>query len=120
MNGIMTVENELGIIEISSEAVSSIVGQVVLEAYGVVGTASKNFQHGLVELLAPHASHKGVDVHISDGEITVDVYVVMEYGVRISEVANNLMSATKFRVEKSLGMPMKAINVHVQALRFSD
>ena len=116
----MTIETDYGRIEISPLAVASIASQVVLESYGVVGMASKNFKDGLVELLAPSASYRGVDVKIIDSKITVDLYVIMEYGVRISEVAHNIVSAVKFRVEKALGMSVTEVNVHVQGLRVSQ
>ena len=116
----MTIETDYGKIEISPLAVASIASQVVLESYGVVGMASRNFRDGLVELLAPSASYRGVDVRISDGRIAVDLYVIIEYGVRISEVAQNIMSVVRFRVEKALGMPVAKVNVHVQGLRVSQ
>ena len=116
----MTAETQFGRIEISLTAIASIASQSVLESYGVGGMASKNFRDGLVELLAPGASHRGVDVHLVDGQIIIDLYVIIEYGTRISEVAYNIMSAVKFRVEKALGMPVAQVNVHVQGLRVSQ
>jgi uncharacterized alkaline shock family protein YloU len=59
-------------------------------------------------------------VHIAGGQIVIDLYVVIEYGTRISEVAHNIMSAVKFRVEKALGASVAQVNVHVQALRVSQ
>ncbi len=115
----MTIETEYGKIEIAPAAIASIASQVVLESYGVVGIASRNFKDGLVELLAPGASHRGVDVKVEGGKIFIDLYVILEYGIRISEVAQNIMSVVKFRVEKALGMPVTKVNVHVQALRVS-
>lgn len=115
----MTIETQFGRIEISPMAVASIASQVVLESYGVVGMVSKNIKNGLVELLAPGASYRGVDVRTRDGQITIDLYVILEYGVRISEVAHNIMSAIKFRVERTLGMPVAQVNIHIQGLRVS-
>jgi uncharacterized alkaline shock family protein YloU len=115
----MTIETEMGTVEVSPLAVASIASEAVLESYGVVGMASKNLRDGLVYLLARSASHRGVDVHASGGQITVDVYVIIQYGVRISEVARNVMSVVKFRIEKALGMPVVRVNVHVQGLRVS-
>ena len=115
----MTIETQLGRIEISPVAIASIASQAVLESYGVVGMASKNLKDGLVELLAPGASYPGVDVHLVDEQIIIDLYVVVEYGTRISEVAHNIMSAVKFRVEKALGISVAQVNVHVQGLRVS-
>jgi uncharacterized alkaline shock family protein YloU len=116
----MTTETQLGKIEISPTAIASIASQAVLESYGVVGMASKNFKNGLVELLTPRASHRGVDVNLADEQIIIDLYVVIEYGTRISEVAHNIMAAVKFRVEKALGIPVTQVNVHVQGLRVSN
>ena len=116
----MTTETHLGQIEISPTAMASIASQAVLESYGVVGMAARDFKAGLVELLAPGASRRGVNVRLVDGQITIDLYVVIEYGTRISEVAQNIMSAVKFRVEKVLSMPVAEVNVHVQGLRVSQ
>jgi uncharacterized alkaline shock family protein YloU len=116
----MTTETQLGKIEISPVAIASIASQAVLESYGVVGMAAKSFKDGLVELLTPATSHRGVDVRLADGEIIIDLYVIVEYGTRISEVALNIMAGVKFRVEKALGAPVTEVNVHVQGLRVSQ
>ena len=116
----MTTETQFGRIEISPTAISSIASHAVLESYGVVGMASKSFKDGLVEMLAPGASHRGVEVQLVDGQIIIDLYVIVEYGTRISEVAHNIMSAVKFRVEKALGTSLAEVNVHVQGLRVSQ
>jgi uncharacterized alkaline shock family protein YloU len=116
----MTTQTQHGKIEISSNAIASVASQAVLEAYGVVGMASKSFKDGLVESLSPATSHRGVDVRLQDGQITIDLYVIVEYGTRISEVAHNMMAAVKFRVEKALGTSVAQVNVHVQGLRVSQ
>lgn len=115
----MTVQTELGTVEVSPLAVAAIASEAVLESYGVVGMASKNLRGGLVDLLARNVSHRGVDVHISDDQVVVDLYVIVEYGVRISEVARNIMSVVKFRIEKALDRSVARVNVHVQGLRVS-
>jgi uncharacterized alkaline shock family protein YloU len=91
-----------------------------LESYGVVGMAAKNIKGGLVERLAPGSGHRGVDVHLLEEQIIIDLYVIIEYGTRMSEVAQNIMAAVKFRVEKVLGIPVTRVNVHVQGLRVSQ
>ena len=116
----MTTKTQFGKIEISPTAIASIASHAVLGSYGVVGMASKSFKDGLVELLAPGASHRGVDVQLVDGKVVIDLYVIIEYGTRISEVAHNIMSAVKFRVEKTLGASVTQVNVHVQGLRVSQ
>jgi uncharacterized alkaline shock family protein YloU len=114
-------ERRLGSIEISPVAIASIASDAVLGCYGVVGMASRTLRDGLAELLHPEDSpRRGVQVQLVDDRITIDLYVIMEYGVRVSEVAHNIMQSVKFNVEKALGVPLAEVNVHVQGLRISD
>jgi len=45
------------------------------------------------------------------------VYVVIQYGIRITEVAHNLQEAVKFAVERSVDVPVMEVNVNVQGVR---
>ncbi len=116
----MTEATEWGRIEISPMAVATLASQAILNCYGVVGLASPSLCHGIVELLQREHRHRGVEVRMVDDQIIIDLYVIIEYGTRISEVAQNIMRNVKFRVEKSLGVPVAQVNVHVQGLRVSD
>jgi uncharacterized alkaline shock family protein YloU len=118
----MPEETRLGKIQISPVAVATIASQAVLECYGVVGISSR----GLAEVLHRSHRHRGVEVRFLDGEstekpvISIDIYLIIEYGVRIVTVANNVMSSVGFAVEQALGVPVQQVNVHVQGLRVSD
>ena len=112
-------ETRLGRIEVAPLAIASLASQAVLGCYGVVGMASKDLASGIVEILQPSSHRRGVDVQIDDDRIAIDLYVVMEYGTRIATVAQNIQSVVKYTVEKALGVPVAAVNVHVQDLRVS-
>jgi uncharacterized alkaline shock family protein YloU len=113
-------ETSLGRIEVSPTAIASLASQAVLECYGVVGMATKDLASGIVQVLAPASHRRGVTVHLGDDRIVVDLYVVIEYGTRISTVAHNIQSGVKYALEKALGVPVVAVNVHVQDLRVSS
>ena len=113
----MTEEKRLGRIEISPHAIAIIAGDAVLKCYGVVGMASKNLMGGIADLLAPDRWQRGVDVRVRDGKVAVDLYVIIQYGTRISEVAHGVMNGVKYALEQSLGVPIAEVNVHVQGLR---
>ena len=112
----MTEETRMGRIEISPAVVATIASRAVEECYGVVGTSSR----GLSEVLHRDHRHQGVEVRLQEGAMIIDIYVIMEYGVRIMTVARNVMERVKFVVEKSLGVPVEQINIHVQGLRVSS
>jgi len=112
-------KSKLGKVEVTPTAIASLASQVVLECYGVVGMATKDLASGIVEILQPAGHRRGVDVQINGSNIVVDLYVVMEYGTRIATVSRNIQSAVKYSLEKALGVPVLAVNVHVQDLRIS-
>ncbi|MFW6063305.1 MAG: Asp23/Gls24 family envelope stress response protein [Chloroflexota bacterium] len=114
-----TSEESLGKIDISPSTVATIATRSVHQCYGVVGMASRNLVDGIAHLLS-RDSRRGIDVSFEDGEIVVDVYVIVEYGTRIRVVAQSIQNTVKFHVEKALGTPVKAVNVYVQGLRVSN
>ncbi len=108
-----------GKIEVSSRAIATVAGRAVAECYGVVGIAARHPRPGAVELLAPEHYGRGVVARTANGQIVLDLYVVVEYGLRITEIAHNIMHTVQFAVERTLGQPVVRVNVNVQALRVS-
>lgn len=115
----MSEQNLLGKIEISPTAIATLAAHAVLQSYGVVGMAPKNLADELTTVLGD-AAHRGVEVHVSEDCIQIDLYVVVEYGTRISSVAHSIMNSVKYTVEQALSVPVTQVNVHVQGLRVSN
>jgi uncharacterized alkaline shock family protein YloU len=109
----------LGRITISPRAIATIAYQASRQSYGVVGLTSKNLMDGITQVIVKDPTH-GIDVKYDGQNITIDIYVIIEYGTRISSVAASVNNTVKFNVEKALGMPVEAVNVHVRGLRVSD
>lgn len=109
----------LGRIIVSPKAIATIASQSAMQSYGVVGMASKNIVDGITQALVRDPRH-GVQVSTSDDQITIDLYIIIEYQTRISSVAASVANIVHYQVERSLGMPVKAVNVHVQGLRISS
>ena len=108
-----------GQIEVSPAAIASIANEALLTCYGVVGTAAKDLAAGLANVLSPE-SKRGIDVRIQNGHISVDVYVVIEYGTRIAAVARSVMNVVKYSIERAVSIPVAEVNVHVRGLRVSS
>jgi len=110
--------SQRGKIEVAPRAIATIAGRAVAECYGVVGVAARrSHRPGLVELLPAEQYSRGVEVRFADDHIVIEVHVVLEHGLRISEIAHNIMAGVKFAVERALGLRVVAVNVNVQALR---
>ncbi len=109
----------LGDIQISKQAIATIAYQAVQRSYGVVGLASKNIADELAHAIVKDPTH-GIDVEYKDKEIHIDIYIIIEYGTRIKSVAASVANTVSYQVEKSLGIPVNEINIHVQGLRISN
>lgn len=109
----------LGSIHISPKAVATIAYHATLTSYGVVGLAPKNLAEGLAATITREPAH-GISVIYDGEEIRIDVHIIVEYGTRITTVAASVANAVKYQVEKTIGMPVKEVNVHIQGLRVSN
>jgi len=106
-----------GKIEVAPQAIATIAAQAVEQSYGVVGMAPHSFRQGVAQVLHQNDAHRGVEVRIGDQQIEIDLYVIMEYGTRIGEVARNVQEHVRYAVELALGMPVARVNVRVQGLK---
>jgi uncharacterized alkaline shock family protein YloU len=109
-----------GRVEVSPEAIATVARTAVRECYGVVGLARARHDRGWLGIVRPRRPASGIDVQVSGGAISITLHVVVEYGVRISEVARNIMSNVSFAVEKALGMPVREVNVHIDDLHITS
>lgn len=114
---IACIENAQGNINYSEEVIANIVGVSTMECYGVVGMASKNAADGLWQLLKLENLSKGVKIQSKDNELTIELYIIVEYGTKISVIANNIIQKIKYNVENYTGLKVSSITVNVQGIR---
>ena len=114
----LEIKNELGSIDIAIDVIANIAGEAAVESCGVVGTASRHqVRDGFAELLGKENYSRGVVVENNDGLLDVDLYIIVGYGVKVSEVANNVQTSVKYRLEKTFGLTINTVNIHVQGVR---
>lgn len=109
--------NELGNIHYSEEVLAKIVGLSTMECYGVVGMVSKNVTEGLWELMRIENLSKGVKLKFDNDKLIVELFVMVEYGTKISEIANNIIQKVRYSVENFTGLKVSSVTVNVQAVR---
>ncbi len=112
-------KNPYGNIYISHRVIATIAHQACLGSYGVVGLAAKNFVQGLSQAIVKDPL-LGVQVAQFSEGIVIDAYLILEYGVRIKSVASSIAENIQYTVEKTTGLKVKAVNIHVNGLRVSD
>jgi uncharacterized alkaline shock family protein YloU len=111
----LTATSELGRITIASDAIAQIVGHTAAECYGVVGMAGK----GLKRLLTRDRLTQGIEVSARNGALAVDLYVIVEYGLNLAEVATTVRSRVAYEVERLTGLKVDSVEVHIQHARRS-
>lgn len=109
----------IGRIQVSPAAIAGIASAAVLQCYGVVGIAGKRIRRGRARVLGEDSYDRGIVVMIESGMVILDIYVVVEYGTRISEVAHNIINTVGGAVRRTLGDTPIRVNVNVQGLRIS-
>lgn len=115
------LKNEFGQIDISNDVVAQIAGGAAIECYGIVGMASKHqIRDGLTDILRKENFAKGVLVRQQGEDLHIDMYIVISYGTKISEVAYQVQSKVKYTVNKTLGLAVKSVNMYVQGVRVTN
>ncbi|GAJ25284.1 alkaline-shock protein [Liquorilactobacillus sucicola DSM 21376 = JCM 15457] len=112
------IKTQFGNIDISNDVIATVVGGAATEIFGIVGMASKNqIKDNLNEILKRDNYSKGVVVRQEDAEVAVDVYIIVGYGTKISEVCRNVQDKVKYNLESMLGVTANSVNVFVQGVR---
>ncbi len=109
--------NENGNITMDDQVFATLAGLAAMECYGVVGMASRNATEGIFELLRRDQLTKGIKVTSIDDKLNIDLYIVLQYGVKISVVADNIISRIKYSVETFSGISVENVNIFVQGVR---
>lgn len=117
----VSIKTKYGLIDISNNVIATIVGTAATSNYGVVGMASKNqLRDGMNNILNRQDYSRGVVVKQKDGEITIDVYIIVGYGLKISEVSKNVQDSVKYNLEQYISTKAKSVNVIVQGVKVLD
>lgn len=106
---------EYGSVKIANEVVAIIAGLAATEVDGVAGM-SGGVTSGITEALGMKSLSKGVKVEVGEKECAINLFVVINYGSRISEVAESIQENVKNAVETMTGLNVVEVNVSVQGV----
>ena len=113
----ITCQGEHGSINISEDVLYSMVRAAVGEIDGIAALTN-NAGAELAELLGIKNVGRGVKIQIQDGQITVDIIIMVRYGSNIVGVAQQVQDAVTAAVESMTGMGSPVVNVHVSGVAF--
>ena len=105
------LSSPLGRITISGDAVARIVSETARECYGVVGMAGRKW--------LPDRATRGIEIGGNGNGVTVDLHVVVEYGLNLAEVASTIRNRVTYEVERLTGLSVTAVEVHIEDVKRS-
>ncbi|AOH54245.1 Asp23/Gls24 family envelope stress response protein [Peribacillus simplex] len=115
------LQTKYGQIDISNDVIATVAGGAAVDCYGIIGMASKKqFKDGIAEILRKENFTKGVIVRQEEEEVHIDMYIIVSYGTKISEVAHNVQSKVKYTLNKTVGLAVDSVNIFVQGVRVTN
>ena len=109
-------ETDVNGVKIANEVVAIIAGVATSEVQGVAGM-SGGLVGGISEILGKKNLSKGIKVEVEGNEAAIEIYIIVEYGVRIPDVAWVLQNKVKTAVEDMTGLNVVKVNIHVQGVK---
>lgn len=105
-------------LNISEDVIGIIAGLAAAEVDGIAGM-SLGFVDGINQILGGNKKYtKGVKVSLENKKVTIDLFVNVQYGMRIPDVAWSVQNAVKNAVENMTGLDVLAVNINVQGIIF--
>ncbi|WP_026569988.1 MULTISPECIES: Asp23/Gls24 family envelope stress response protein [Sediminibacillus] len=104
--------SDLGKVEIAPEVIEVIAGIATTEIKGVYAMRG-NFASGVAERFGKKSHGKGIKVELTDKGVLIDVFVVLDYGSRIPEVAQKIQTNIRQALRNMTALEIDEINVHI-------
>ena len=114
------IKNEHGTITMSETVIARVAGLAATECYGVVGMAAKSVRDGIVMLLKIDSLTRGVVVRVNENVVSIDLHVIMEYGMNIPAISETISSTVKYKVQEFTGFEVDVVNIFVEGIRVDE
>ena len=115
------INSDNGKVSIDESVVAQVAGLTALDCFGIVGMGIVSVKDGIVKQLRRDNVSKGVNVRFEEnGDIVIELHIVVAYGVSIKAVTDNLMQSVKYKVEDFTSFKVSHINVYVEDVKVLD
>ena len=115
------INSDNGKVSIDESVVAQVAGLTALDCFGIVGMGIVSVKDGIVKQLRRDNVSKGVNVRFDEnGDIVIELHIVVAYGVSIKAVTDNLMQSVKYKVEDFTSFKVSHINVYVEDVKVLD
>jgi uncharacterized alkaline shock family protein YloU len=109
-----------GGVTVESEVIAKIAGYVAAMSYGVVGMAYRSKSDSVASLLKKDNYTKGIKVTVNDDKISVDIHIIIEYGININVIGKSIIKSVKYQLSHMTGLDVEQVNVCVEGFRVQE
>jgi len=114
------INNEIGDITIKNEVVATIAAVSAMECYGLVGMTYKSAKSGLAKILKGEHLSKGVEVQVEETGVRINLFVIVQFGTKLSVVAENIIEKVKYNVEMQTGLNVIEVNLNIEGVKVQE
>jgi len=107
--------DKYGNVKIADDVVAIIAEIAAREVQGV-SSMSGGIADSITEILGKRNPSKGVKVEVGEKEAAIDLYIIVDYGVRIPDVSWQIQENVKKAVETMTGLIVVEVNIHIQGV----
>ncbi len=111
--------NEGDSIRISSEVIAVITSIISSDIPGVAGM-SGGVVGGIAERLGRYDMTRGIKVQVNEDRVSIDMNIIVEYGISIVDTTDKLKKEVRTNVEKTTGLKVEAININVLGINLPE
>jgi len=111
------LQNEHGVINISSDVFTTLTGDAATNCFGVKGMTVRSVTDGIVHLLKREFMGKGVHVtYNNDNTISIELHIAVDQGVNIPVVCDSIKSEVRYKVANGTGIDVKRVDIFVDSM----
>lgn len=112
------MENHLGTIDISHDYFVNLVGNAVMNCFGVAAMATTGAKQGFIQRLTKKdLTDKGIKIRLKNQKLVIDLHLIVTYGTNISAIVKSIMHKVQYTVEDKTGFDVSRVNVYIDGMK---
>lgn len=112
------IENHLGLIEISYDYLTALIGQTVTSCFGVAGMNSSGAKQNFLSILKrDNTIDKGVLIKLVKNKLLINLHITVTYGTNISAIVKSISNKVRYTVEEETGIQVLKVNVYIDGMK---
>ena len=109
-----------GTVTFANEVLETIAGIAVADVPGIANMSGSLVKDGWNDLIGKKRPAKGVKVTKTEDTLTIDVQIIVEYGVKVHDVCQAIQESVYNAIETMTGLKTTAVNVYVQGVKIKE